>query len=146
MILLGASLLLFRGWFWKLAGEAFIAAIGLIFLALFFVGKMEWAIYPGAFTTSIGIVIYLAANGLPMGLHWPLFIVAPGAAFFLIRLAANERWAIYPGTVITCIGLSLYAVSTGFFTGFWHIIGTYWPVGLVLAGALIVLRSRSPRR
>ncbi len=143
LIVLGASLLVFRGWFWRLAGEAFLAVIGLIFLALYFVGKVRWAIYPGAFTTTVGTVIFLAANGFNMELHWPLFVVAPGLAFFLIRFAApEEQWAVYPGTIITGVGLSLYTLSTGFFTGIWRTIGTYWPLGLVFAGALLVLRNR----
>jgi len=143
LIVLGASLLLYRGWLWKVAGEAFVAVIGLMFLALFFIGNARWAIYPGAFTTTVGTVIYLAAKGWPMNVYWPLFVMAPGVSFLLIRLAApEEKWAVYPGTIITVIGLSLFTLSTGFFAGFWRVVGTYWPLGLIAAGALLVLRSR----
>ncbi len=64
--------LLFKEHNGSASGEALVAIIGCLFLAVYFVGKQQWAIYPGAFTLPVGVVILLAARGLDMDVWWPL--------------------------------------------------------------------------
>jgi len=127
-------------------GEAIVAAIGVSFLAIRYIGRQYWAIYPGAFTTTVGIVIFLAARGLNMDVWWPLFVAAPGAAFLLIRLDGDHnRWAIYPASILILVSAVMFAFSSGAISWLYlDIVGKYWPVALILVGLLMIWRSLAP--
>lgn len=127
-------------------GEAIVAAIGVLFLAVRYIGRQDWAIYPGAFTTMVGIVIFLAARGLNMEVWWPLFVAAPGAAFLLIRLdGEHNRWAVYPASILILISAVMFAFSSGTVSWLYlDVVGKLWPVALILIGLLIIWRSLVP--
>ncbi|MGE5578469.1 MAG: hypothetical protein ACM3WU_00375 [Bacillota bacterium] len=128
-------------------GEALVAIIGVLFLTLRYIGRQDWAIYPGAFTTTVGIVIFLAARGLNMDVWWPLFVAAPGAAFLLIRLdGEHNRWAVYPASILIMISAIMFAFSSGTVSWLYlDVFGKLWPVALILVGLLIIWRSLGPR-
>ncbi len=130
-----------------LLGEALVAIIGCLFMAVYFVGKQPWAIYPGAFTLPVGIVILLAARGLDMDVWWPLFVAAPGVSFLIIRSAGTwNRWATWPGSFLVLIAGIMFAFSSGTISWLYiDVIGKLWPIALILLGLLLIVRSFGPR-
>lgn len=147
LIAIGALALLGNVGLGDLFGEALVAIIGVVFLVVRYIGRQEWAIYPGAFTTTVGIVIFLAARGLNMDRWWPLFIAAPGAAFLLIRAdGEHNRWAVYPAGILILISAIMFAFSSGTLSWlYFDVVGKLWPVALILAGLAIIWRSIGPR-
>jgi len=147
LIAIGALALLGNVGLGDLFGEALVAIIGVVFLVVRYIGRQEWAIYPGAFTTTVGIVIFLAARGLNMDRWWPLFIAAPGAAFLLIRAdGEHNRWAVYPAGILILISAVMFAFSSGTVSWlYFDVVGKIWPVALILAGLAIIWRSIGPR-
>ena len=123
-----------------------MAGIGVIFLAMHFIGKIEWAIYPGAFTATVGTVIFLAARGLNMDMFWPLFVIAPGMSFWIIRASSPaNQWAAYPAAIVTGIGLVMFLFSSGLVSWFYlDIVGKFWPVVLIVIGLFLIFRSHKP--
>ncbi len=128
-------------------GEAFVAAIGVIFLLVYALGKVEWALYPGAFTVTVGTVIFLAARHVDMEMFWPLFVIAPGVSFLIIRAASPEnQWAIFPGFIVTGVGLAMLLFSSGLVSWVYlEIMEKFWPIGLILAGLWLVFKSWKSR-
>jgi hypothetical protein len=149
LVLIGIGLLalLFQLGLGDLFGEAIVLTVGVVFLLLRFVGKVEWAIYPGAFTSTVGAVIFLAARDVNMDIFWPLFVIAPGVSFLIIRtISPGDQWAIFPGLLVTGIGLIMFLFSTGLVSWFYlDILSKSWPVALILLGLLIIVRTGKPR-
>ena len=119
--------------------------VGVVFLGLRFLGGQEWAIYPGAFTTAAGIPVALAASGrVDMAFWWPLFVLGPGLAFFLIAATSSQdRWALIPGSIISGVGVVFFAANSGMLPwNYLNVAQRWWPVLLVVAGVVILLRGR----
>ena len=151
LIVLGILALLGNIGLGDIFGEAIVAVIGLIFLSLFYVGKIDWAIYPGAFTVTVGVVILLAARGLDMIVWWPLFVAAPGVSFLLLRFSSKSNgWALYPGSVLVLLAGIFFSFSSHALSWFYFdLIGRLWPVALIVGGLVLVagsLRRKSPPR
>lgn len=129
-------------------GGAIVAIIGVLFLALYYIGRQPWAIFPGAFTTPVGIVIMLTVRGLDMDVWWPLFVAAPGVSFILLMSAKefNNRWAVYPGSILLLISAVMFAFSSGTLSWLYiDVVGKLWPVALILVGLVLIMRSFGPR-
>lgn len=123
--------------------EGTVAIIGFIFLALFYLGRLGWAIFPGAFTAPVGVVIFLAARGLDMDIWWPLFVAAPGVSFLLIRFSTrSNEWALFPGSILALIaGVMLLFSSHLLAWRYFEAVGKFWPVVIILLGLLLIFRS-----
>ena len=147
LIGIGIVALLFQLGVGDLFGEAMVLTVGVVFLLIRFVGKVRWAVYPGAFTSTVGAVIFLAARDVDMEVFWPLFVIAPGVSFLIIRAASpKERWAVFPGLLITGIGLIMFLFSTGLLSWFYlDILAKFWPLALIIMGLLCIVGSRRPR-
>ena len=128
-------------------GGAIVAIIGILFLCVHYIGGQEWAIYPGAFTTPVGIVVFLTTRGLNMEVWWPLFVAAPGVSFLILRSAGGlNRWAIYPGAILVLISGVMFAFSSGTISWLYmDVVGKLWPIALILLGLALILRSFGPR-
>lgn len=143
LIILGALALLGNLGFADIFGEGIVAIIGIVFLALYYLGRTSWAIFPGAFTAPVGVVIFLAARGLDMDAWWPLFIAAPGLSFLLIRFSApGNDWAIFPGSILVLIAGVMFSFSSHLLSwAYVGLVGKIWPVVLILIGLWLVFRS-----
>lgn len=128
-------------------GGSIVAIIGVLFLTLHYIGKQSWAIYPGAFITPVGIVVFLATRGLNMEVWWPLFVAAPGVSFLILRANGGwNRWATIPGTLLVVIAAIMFAFSSGTVSWLYiDVIGKAWPVALILVGLVLIVRSFGPR-
>jgi hypothetical protein len=143
LIVVGILALLASLGFGEIFGEAIPALVGVFFLILYAVGRANWALYPGAFTTPVGVVTFLAARGTNMELWWPLFVAAPGFGFLIIRLAKPwNRWAIYPAAVLILLAGVFFTFSSHALRWLYvDFAGKLWPVLLILLGLMLILRS-----
>lgn len=128
-------------------GGAIVAVIGILFLVVHYIGRQEWAIYPGAFTTPVGIVVFLTTRGLNMDVWWPLFVAAPGVSFLFLRANGEQhKWAIYPGVIVVLMAGVMFAFSSGALSWLYmDVVGKIWPVALILVGLVMILKSFGAR-
>ncbi|MEW6524721.1 MAG: hypothetical protein AB1445_14460 [Bacillota bacterium] len=125
-------------------GPLFPLGLGVVFLLVFWLGGQEWAIFPGAFLTTVGAAVGLAASGrFDMSAWWPVFILAPGAAFLIIGSSARDhRWALVPGSIVSAVALFFFATTSGVISWAWFAwLGRWWPALLIALGVFIVLRQ-----
>lgn len=143
LIIFGALSLLANLGFWDIFGEGIVAIVGFAFLSLFYIGRIGWAIYPGAFTAPVGIVIFLAARGVDMSVFWPLFVAAPGLSFLLIRFSAPaNEWAIFPGSILVLVAGVMFSFTSGLFSwSRFEVFGRVWPAVLIVLGLFLVFQS-----
>lgn len=90
---------------------------------------------PAAILTIVGVLfLYCEIDGWwHMEDLWPVFILAPGVGFILMyTLGAQDRGLLMPGSALLVIGIFLLSANR------WA--GPWWPLVLVLAGVLILLR------
>lgn len=104
------------------------------FLYIYFTNRKAnwWALIPGGIMLGIGVTTALA--GL-IGEAWEATFILWGiAAVFAVVFLANRRnsWALIPAAVLALIGLGVspFGFSVGLLLG----------VGLIVLGALIILR------
>lgn len=124
-----------------LSAAIFLGMIGLGFIAVYLrAPKQWWAIIPaGALISIAGVVALeaLIAEPGPVEIGGVLFI-GMGVTFLLVFLlpsAGGRRgWAIWPAISLLLFGGLITAAAT-------DLLGVLWPVGLILAGLLVILRG-----
>ena len=148
-------LLLFMGGFFLLSnfgmlrGEAFLIFLGLAFVgAYFFSGRQVGLLIPGAVLTAVGSFAWFESMRLwrvrPSG-GW--FFVFLGLAFAMVFIVDSlgrpkpSTWALFPSAGLLLFGFFVLAVDVVPRT-WWHMATTWWPVLLILLGALIMLKPR----
>lgn len=124
-----------------LRGAAFLAMLGLGFIAVYLRAiRNWWAIIPAGALLSIASLVALQAlveNPGPVELGGVLFI-GLGATFLLVFIlpgAEGRRgWALWPAISLLLLGGLMTAAAT-------DLLGLLWPVALILGGLLIILRG-----
>ena len=147
--LLGLSALVFVSTlFPALAGPAaslFLAGIGLSFWAVYATNSERWwAIIPGGTMLTLAfIVAFTAFPGLSEGRWVPsILFLGLAATFGLLYLLPTPQnhpvWALWPASVLAIMGL----LMTAFFG---QMAGILWPLILIAAGAVVLLRTMQRR-
>lgn len=120
-------------------GSLFLGALSLAFLLIYATDRQHWwALMPGGILLTIAIVASAdrflggAAGGV-------LFFLGLAATFGLVYLAPTEHgrmsWALIPAGI--CLVLAFLASAALSSLG-----NVLWPLGLILLGAYLLLRSR----
>ena len=124
-----------------LSGAIFLSMIGLGFIAVYLrAPKQWWAIIPAGALISIAGVVALEALIKEPGLVeiGGVLLLGIGVTFLLVFLlpgAGGQRgWAIWPAMSLLLFGGLITAAAT-------DLLGVLWPVGLILAGLLVLLRG-----
>lgn len=145
LIVIGAGLLLFQFF----DGSAlFVLFLGACFLVSGMITRKGGLIIPGGILGGVGLGI-LAIENNPFGaLNEPtaggVFLVAFSLGWFAIPLltrlftGSTEWWALIPGGILALIGGLILAGETGL--QILEVLGTYWPVVLVIIGAGILIQ------
>jgi hypothetical protein len=119
---------------------------------LFFAGAaVNWTIFftnprnigvlmPAAILLIYGALFqYCALTGWwRMSELWPTFILGPGVGLLMMYLfGKHERGLLVPACIL--IGLAVI-----FFVAFgpWRYLSRYWPIALIIAGLLLLLRRQ----
>ncbi|MEA4906074.1 MAG: hypothetical protein VB089_00550 [Anaerolineaceae bacterium] len=126
-----------------------IIAVGaglLLFGAL--VGAPEMAI-PACIVAGTGGILYwqnLTGAWGSWAYIWTLYPGFTGVGILLARLLGSQRVsAMREGTDLILTSAVMFLIFGSFLGGF-RMLGSYWPVVLILAGLLIVVRNFLPRR
>jgi hypothetical protein len=130
-----------RGLSDDLTGAVFLGMIGLGFIAVYVrAPKQWWAIIPAGALFSIASIVTLEtvvrAPG-PVEIGGVLFI-GMGVTFLLVYIlpgaGGRRSWALWPALGLLLFGGLITAAAT-------DLLGILWPVGLILAGLLVILRG-----
>jgi hypothetical protein len=131
------------GQHWPLA----IVAVGGFFLLGAVLGTASLAV-PGMVIGGIGVLLYyqnLTGNWASWAYAWTLIPGFVGLGVILMGLLdKDQRSSVRGGATLLLISLVLFALFGGFIAGF-GILQKFWPVLLILAGIMILVRNRSGR-
>jgi hypothetical protein len=125
-----------------LGGAVFLGALALAFWLIYFSHtEMWWAVIPGGVLLTLAGVTII--DQLPVGIDGgALFMLGIGATFILLSFLRPEgkrlTWALIPGGILIVIGLSIWAAAE-------NLLVWVLPVGLLLAGLYLVIRSVTAR-
>jgi len=125
----------------ELSTASFLGMIGLGFIAVYLRAPQQWwAIIPAGAMISIAGVVALEAfirEPGPVEIGGVLFL-GMGVTFLLVFLlpggGGRRGWAIWPAISLLLLGGLITAAAT-------DLLGVLWPVGLILAGLLVLLRG-----
>lgn len=140
MVLLGLGLTIvassFR-WLDNLSGSIFLGSIGAAFWFVYLMNRKHWwGIIPGGVLATLALVA--GADGVLAGYSGVLFFLGLSATFALVALLPNggERmsWPWIPAAVLFALA-SVIALSAE------NMLQFLWPVGLILAGLIMVGRT-----
>ena len=128
-------------------GQLFLPGLGLIFLLWGIFSRSGGLLIPGGVLTGIGVGVYLM-DVLPVAESQDagVFLLSFGGGFALITLLSavftpdKHWWALIPGAILAAIGGALLIGGTALQV--LEVLGTYWPVILILVGIYILLRRR----
>lgn len=140
LILIVLGVIFLAGQQLDVGGEGAVAAVGLACLVAYVLTRHYGLLVPGGIMTGLGLgIIYetrIGGEGAPV-------LLGLGLGFLTIyvidtegRRAAWGWWPLIPGGVLTLIGL----LQAGGQTGWLGVVGRWWPVVLIVAGAYLLLR------
>ena len=151
LILLGLGFLayqMFPGIFAGFAWPWLLVALGAIFVVVSLLTRTGGTIVPGVILLGVGgILLYQTRTGNweSWAYLWPLMPGLAGLGLFLGSFIDREmRPARLVGLIMLAAGLVLLAVFGGLF-GLTPEILRFWPVLLILVGAIIFFRALRPR-
>lgn len=152
LILLGAGFLIFQLYPDRFAGANWpwiLVALGGVFFVLSLLTRTGGTMVPGAVLLGLGgIFLYQTRTGnwASWSYIWTLIPGFVGAGLLLGSLVDPQlRTARSGGLITLVISLILFAIFGGLF-GLSPSVLRYWPVLLIIAGAVIFVRSLRPRR
>ena len=113
-------------------GAVFLGAIGLGFLAVYWVQRSYWwAVIPGGTLLTLAVVAGTDGSNGDGGWLFFLGLTATFAAVYFL----GQRWAVFPAAA--CLVLALLTND-----GMQSLLGTLIPLALVLGGAYLLLQNR----
>lgn len=133
-----------------LAGSAFLGALGLAFWVIYFTQRdFWWAMIPGGVLLTLSAVAAASGIGSLSALIDPgsLFFFGMGTTFLLVAISSVDEghsrwWAYIPAGVMLLLGLVVFSQSMATFVS----MTWFWPVVLIGAGMLILLRALGNKR
>ena len=144
LVAIGAGLLLFQIFDLPMF---FPLVLGAIFLAAGIITRSAGLLIPGGIISGVGLAILATMGGwfFPMnsqesgGLFLLLFSVGWFSITLLSKLftAETQTWALIPGAILAAIGGLVLAGERG--VAILKLVGTYWPLILVVIGASILI-------
>jgi hypothetical protein len=125
-----------RGERWS--GSIILAGIGLSFALVYLIAHQNWwAIIPAGVLLTLAVIAGLEEYFPGLGTAG-LFFLGLGLTFALVALLPNPqgdmRWAWIPGGILLLIG-SIFMVAGE------NLLAYIWPVILILAGGLFIIRA-----
>ncbi len=157
LLLIGLGALFLAGRFIEGFGwPLFVIVPGVVLLVWAFVGGKDAAsmAIPGSIVTTVGLILYLqsATSAFSSWAYaWGLVIASEGAGSYLAGMLRDEPAQRQSGLRTLSTGLALFAAFGFFFEVFifGRLRGTFlaqWgvPLALILAGAYLLYRRRTP--
>jgi hypothetical protein len=138
---------------WDKAWPGVLVAVGLAFLAQFFLGHRQESglLFTGVAAALLGAFFLAftlgAARWQDMGRYWPVLVLIASAAFFAQWFSRpSERGLLAPAFLALAVGgvalpITLRVVNPRLV----DLVFKFWPVGLILVG-VVLLVGLLPRR
>ncbi|MEX5298338.1 hypothetical protein RCG67_06125 [Kocuria sp. CPCC 205292] len=128
-------------------GVLFLAGIGAGFAAVYLRERDRWwAVIPAGVLLTLAVQAGLTEDGLAEPLQGALFFAGLALTFALVAVlpggSGRRWWAWIPATVLAVLGV-LSALEA---TDLWAVFNYLWPVGLILAGGVLLWRALGARR
>jgi hypothetical protein len=120
------------------SGSIILAGIGLSFALIYLVARQNWwAIIPAGVLFTLAVIAGLEEFFPALGTAG-LFFLGLGLTFALVALLPNPqgdmRWAWIPGGILLLVG-AIFLVAGG------NLLAYVWPVMLILAGGMFIVRA-----
>ncbi len=120
------------------SGSIILAGIGLSFALVYLIARQNWwAIIPAGVLFTLAVIAGLEEFFPALGTAG-LFFLGLGLTFALVALLPNPqgemRWAWIPGGILLLIG-SIFLVAGE------NLLVYVWPIILILAGGLFIIRA-----
>jgi hypothetical protein len=145
-VVAGIGLLLLLGQVVPDMGRWIPLIVGLAFMAAFFVRREYGFLVPGSIVTGVGVGVLLA-DALSGDLEGAVVVLSLAGGFLgvwvlgtVFRLPQNHWWPLIPGGILAIVGMVLLADADV------EGLTRWWPLILVLIGALIIGRAFVRRR
>lgn len=133
-------------------GMLFLPALGGVFLIAGLVARNVGLLVPGGVLMGIGTGVYLLEGSVLTSFGYyvdgaaeaGVILLSLAAGFVLVSLASTlvtlkvHVWPLFPAAVIGSIGGLLMMGDEGLRV--LETVGHYWPLALILAGAVLLLR------
>jgi len=122
----------------NLGGTIILGGIALSFLLVYLADRGNWwAIIPAGVMTTIAIVAVLDSNTSNIA-SGGIFFLGLGITFALVAILPTSvgqmRWAWIPASILGLMGVLILIAEE-------NLINYIWPLALILAGLLLVIRS-----
>lgn len=147
LILISLGIIVLMNWITpdhseRWSGSIILAGIGLSFALIYLVARQNWwAIIPAGVLFTLAVIAGLEEFFPALGTAG-LFFLGLGLTFALVALLPNPqgdmRWAWIPGGILLLVG-SIFLVAGG------NLLVYVWPVILILAGGLFIVRALRTR-
>ena len=113
-----------------------VVLLGIFFFILWLNDRGDYGLLmPATILTIVGILfLYCEQFGWwNMSNLWPVFLMAPGLGFMLMYLfGEQEAGLLIPGTLMLVLGIFFLSINE------WA--GRWWPVILIILGAILLIR------
>lgn len=149
LIIIGCFLLAAQFLDARLVGLLVLPLLGILFIAVGLVERRKWFGVPGGVLLGIGLGVIVSQEvlghlGQPAtaGVFLVCFALGWVVASAMSRAAGGRaaRWLLIPGVVLAAVGIPLILARTAPEVVEW--IATYWPALLIVAGILLILRTK----
>lgn len=147
LLLLGLFLMLDR--FVDFRGGLLIIFMGIGFAAVYYITGQIGFLIPGCLLLGLGLGIAVMPVAGGRG-RWESFVLfaSIAAGFYLVSVLGGKKagwWPLIPGTVFLFLGLFVVIVSDPVFRReIWAAVDRYWPIGLIVLGALVIVKALAP--
>lgn len=122
-----------------LNGAELLMCLSLGFLMIYLRQRINWwAVIPAGILATLSVLTIVDNIDLSVE-SGSIFFLGLGLTFVTVGVlpTIEQRWAFIPGGILLALGL-LLALQAGI------IFDLAWPVGLILGGAYLILRSLRP--
>lgn len=154
LILIGIGILFLVGRLINVGnfGLLILPALGAVFAIAGILKRDGGLMVPGGILSGIGLGVYLTAvpfeftSGIDTG---GLFLLSLAAGFVSVTVMSaifareTHWWALIPGGIIGLVGTAV--LFGGAFMSALELLGTYWPVILILVGILVLFQAGRER-
>lgn len=147
LVAIGLIVLAANVWHSDILGLLVLPALGIVFLAGAFVGRISGLLIPGGILTGLGLgtlaqqTLFASASGEVRGGIVVLGLALGFLAIMPLMQIMERRfywWPAIPGGILLIVGTALLAGPGG--TAFLQVLGTLWPLALIAVGAYLLYR------
>lgn len=149
LILIGGLLFLDKLGFyslrWSTTYPLILMLLGIIFFSWVWRRGDKGAVFPGTILFLLGVFLFLRNNYLLPAYYlwefWPVFLIIVGLAFLVLFIFKPYDWGVLvPGGILLFFGTVLFLDNIYYLP--WQtreLVGTFWPVILIIIGIGIIL-------